>query len=88
MNEDDADTTLSKRIVNYFLKVNTKLQCICLLEGKITRGRPRTDWMTNIKEWTGTRYIRRRAEQSRAGQGRAGQSRERERVRLAQDRDQ
>ena len=26
------------------------------LQGKITRGRPRTEWMTNIKEWTGMRY--------------------------------
>ena len=26
------------------------------LEGKLTRGRLRTEWMTNIKEWTGIRY--------------------------------
>ena len=26
------------------------------LEGKISRGRPRTEWMTNITEWTGMRY--------------------------------
>ena len=26
------------------------------LEGKISRGRPRTEWMTNIAEWTGMRY--------------------------------
>ena len=26
------------------------------LEGKMTSGRPRTEWMTNIKEWTGMRY--------------------------------
>ena len=26
------------------------------LEGKISRGRPRTEWMTNTKEWTGMRY--------------------------------
>ena len=26
------------------------------LEGKVSRGRPRTEWMTNITEWTGMRY--------------------------------
>ena len=26
------------------------------LEGGIPRGRPRTEWMTDIKEWTGMRY--------------------------------
>ena len=26
------------------------------LEGKVSRGRPRTEWMTNIPEWTGMRY--------------------------------
>ena len=26
------------------------------LEGKRSRGRPRTEWMTNITEWTGMRY--------------------------------
>ena len=26
------------------------------LEGKITRGRPITEWMTNITEWIGMRY--------------------------------
>ena len=25
------------------------------LDGKIRRGRPRTEWMTNITEWTGMR---------------------------------
>ena len=27
-----------------------------LLEGQIARGRTIKEWMTNIKEWTGTRY--------------------------------
>ena len=26
------------------------------LKGKVSRGRPRTEWMTNITEWTGMRY--------------------------------
>ena len=26
------------------------------LEGEISRGRPRTEWITNITEWTGMRY--------------------------------
>ena len=26
------------------------------LEGKVSRGRPRTEWITNITEWTGMRY--------------------------------
>ena len=26
------------------------------LEGERSRGRPRTEWMTNITEWTGVRY--------------------------------
>ena len=26
------------------------------LEGKRSRGRPRTEWITNITEWTGMRY--------------------------------
>ena len=26
------------------------------LEGKVSIGRPRTEWMTNITEWTGMRY--------------------------------
>ena len=25
------------------------------LKGKVSRGRPRTEWMTNITEWTGMR---------------------------------
>ena len=24
--------------------------------GEVSRGRPRTEWMTNITEWTGMRY--------------------------------
>ena len=26
------------------------------LEGKVSRGRPRMEWMTSITEWTGIRY--------------------------------
>ena len=26
------------------------------LEGKLSRGRPRTEWLTNITEWTGMLY--------------------------------
>ena len=26
------------------------------LEGKISRGRPRMEWMSNITEWTGMKY--------------------------------
>ena len=26
------------------------------LEGKVCRGRPRTEWLTNVTEWTGMRY--------------------------------
>ena len=28
------------------------------MEDKITRGRPRMEWMTNIQEWTGMGYVR------------------------------
>ena len=27
-----------------------------LLQGKLSRGRPRTEWLTNITVWTGMRY--------------------------------
>ena len=26
------------------------------LEGKVSRGRPRTEWLTNITDWTGMQY--------------------------------
>ncbi len=54
----------SHRIVSYrIVSYRIVLYCIVLycilngqLEGKITKGRPRTEWMTNITEWTGMRY--------------------------------
>ena len=47
--------TIKKRKNNYF---GHNVHILILegpLDGKISRGRPRTEWMTNITEWTGMR---------------------------------
>ena len=53
--------TIKKRKITYFghmIRRNNIHRLILEgpLEGKISRGRPRTEWMTNITEWTGMRY--------------------------------
>ncbi len=54
--------TIKKRQITYFghmIRRNNIHRLILdgLLEGKVSRGRPRTtEWMTNITEWTGMRY--------------------------------
>ena len=54
--------TTNNRKITYFcqmIRLNNIHMLIleCPLEGKIgNRGRPRTEWMTNIKERTGMRY--------------------------------
>ena len=54
-------TAIQKRKITYFghvIKRNTIHRLILegRLEGKISRGGPRTEWVTNITEWTGMRY--------------------------------
>ena len=44
--------TWSDVIINNIYKVTLEGP----LEGKISRGRSRTEWVTNLKEWTGMRY--------------------------------
>ena len=53
--------TINKRKITYFghLIRRNNIHRLLLegpLEGKRSRGRPRTEWMTNIREWTGMRY--------------------------------
>ena len=56
--------TIKKRKITYFGHVirRNNIHRLLLegpLEGKVSRGRPRTEWsewMTNITEWTGMRY--------------------------------
>ena len=53
--------TIKKRKITYFdhmIRRNNihKLLLEGPLEGKVSRGRPRTEWMTNITEWTVMRY--------------------------------
>ena len=53
--------TIKKRKITYFghmIRRNNihRLLLEGPLEGKRSRGRPRTEWMTNITEWTGMRY--------------------------------
>ena len=53
--------TIKKRKITYFghmIRRNNihRLLLEGLLEGKRSRGRTRTEWMTNITEWTGMRY--------------------------------
>ena len=52
--------TIKKRKITYFgHMIRRNIHRLLLegpLEGKRSRGRPRTEWMTNITEWTGMRY--------------------------------
>ena len=53
--------TTKKRKITYFGNMirRNNIHMLILegpLEGKISRGRPRTEWMTHITEWTGMRY--------------------------------
>ena len=53
--------TIKKRKITYFghmIRRNNihRLLLEGPLEGKVSRGRPRTEWMTNITVWTGMRY--------------------------------
>ena len=53
--------TIKKRKITYFGHMirRNNIHTLLLegpLEGKPSRGRPRTEWMTNITEWTGMRY--------------------------------
>ena len=53
--------TIKKRKITYFGHMirpttSTGLLLEGPLEGKVSRGRPRTEWMTTITEWTGMRY--------------------------------
>ena len=53
--------TIKKRKITYFghMVRRNNIHRLLLegpLEGKRSRGRPRTEWMTNITEWTGMRY--------------------------------
>ena len=53
--------TIKKRKITYFGHMfrRNNIHRLLLegpLEGKRSRGRPRTEWMTNITEWTGMRY--------------------------------
>ena len=55
--------TIKKRKITYFghmIRRNNihRLLLEGPLEGKVIRGRPRTEWMTNITEWTGMRLVR------------------------------
>ncbi len=63
--EEDAQLyvipTIKKRNITYFdhmIRRNNihRLLLEGPLEGKRSRGRPRTEWMTNITEWTGMLY--------------------------------
>ena len=54
-------STIKKRIITYFGHMirRNNIHGLLLegpLEGKVSRGRTRTEWMTNITEWTGMRY--------------------------------
>ena len=53
--------TIKKRKITYFGHMirRNNIPGLILegpLEGKVSRGGPRTEWMTNITEWTGMRY--------------------------------
>ena len=53
--------TIKKRKITYFGHMirRNNIHMLILegpLEGKVSRGRPRTEWMTIIAEWTGMRY--------------------------------
>ena len=53
--------TIKKRKITYFGHMIRRNNIHRLLlegpmEGKLSRGRPRTEWLTNITEWTGVRY--------------------------------
>ena len=51
--------TIKKRKITYFdhmIRRNNIHRLEGPLEGKRSWGRPRTEWMTNITEWTGMRY--------------------------------
>ena len=48
-------STIKKRKITYFGHM-IRRNNIHRLEGKVRRGRPRTEWITNITEWTGMRY--------------------------------
>ena len=53
--------TIKKRKITYFChmirrNIIHRLVLDGPLEGKVSRGRPRTEWMKNITEWTGMRY--------------------------------
>ena len=56
----DIIPTIKKRKTTYFghiIRHNTIHRLILEgPQGEITRGGPRTQWVTNIKEWTGMRY--------------------------------
>ena len=50
--------TIKKRKITYFGHMTRRNNILRLLlegplEGKVSRGRPRTEWITNITEWTG-----------------------------------
>ena len=38
------------------MKISTQRKAKNGVDDKYHRGRPRTEWMTNITEWTGMRY--------------------------------
>ena len=53
--------TIKKRKIAYFGHMIRRNNIHRLLlegpmEGKLSRGRPRTEWLTNITDWTGMRY--------------------------------
>ena len=54
--------TIKKRKLTYFghvIRRNNIHRLISLegpLEGKVCRGRPRTEWLTNITDWIGMQY--------------------------------
>ena len=53
--------TIKKRKIAYFgnlIRRNSihRLLLVGPMEGKLSRGRPRTEWLTNITDWTGMRY--------------------------------
>ena len=55
--------TNEKRNITYFgqmIRRNNTHRLILdgPLEGKVSRGRLRTEWMTNITEWMGMRYVK------------------------------
>ena len=51
-------TTLKKRKITYFGHMIRRNNMLLEgpLEGKLSRGRPRTESLTNITEWTGMQY--------------------------------